>query len=68
MESRSEELLEVLGFLFLINMGTQTCTKCKQEKPLTEFGKGNNQNDLQYKCRICIKDCNAKRYKKEKQK
>lgn len=32
------------------------CTKCKVEKPLTKFGKGNGQDGLDYWC----KECNSK--------
>jgi hypothetical protein len=36
---------------------TKTCTRCKETKPLSEFGKNNATKD---KVHYCCKKCNAK--------
>lgn len=34
-------------------MKTKICTKCKNEKPLNQFCKGNDKDDLNYQCKKC---------------
>jgi hypothetical protein len=42
---------------------TKKCTKCKEHKPLTEFGKDKTRSDgLQYSCRACTKLTNKEWY------
>jgi len=54
-------------------MNKQVCTKCKIEKELTEFNKGNNKIGLHYRCKSCLKQYQEinknklKNYRKEYQ-
>lgn len=36
-------------------MKTKICTKCKIEKPVSEFYKGNDKDGFTYWCKICVK-------------
>jgi hypothetical protein len=41
----------------------KTCTKCKEEKPLTEFYKSRNLKDgYRYQCKVCVEEY-VRRYK-----
>lgn len=49
------------------NIETKTCTKCKIEKSLSEFNKGNDTGALTYWCKQCYKQY-QKQYKKNNNK
>jgi 5-methylcytosine-specific restriction endonuclease McrA len=43
----------------------KTCSCCKQSKPFAEFNKNKaNKDGLQYQCKVCTKEANAKSFKK----
>ncbi len=48
---------------------TQECTKCLQEKELTEFNQQSGaKTGYKYVCKQCIKEYNTARYNKNKSK
>lgn len=50
-------------------MKTKTCSRCKIEKSVTEFGKYKSSSDgLFSQCKACVKENNKRYYDKNKQK
>jgi 5-methylcytosine-specific restriction endonuclease McrA len=50
-------------------MTTKTCTKCKQEKDLTDFGKRTRSSDgINERCKSCVNESSRLTYAKDPQK
>ena len=49
-------------------ISTKTCSKCKQEKPFSEFNKGKDKFGLHVWCKECYSKWAAEHYKKNKDK
>lgn len=48
---------------------TKECTKCKQQQPLTQFGKKSNSKDgLNFVCKPCLKEISRIAYENNKEK
>ena len=48
-------------------MKTKICNKCKTEKILSQFNKGNDNDKLEYRCKLCVKEYHKKYYQIHKQ-
>jgi hypothetical protein len=49
-------------------VSTKVCSKCKEEKPLSDFNKRTpNKDGLQYQCKVCISKYGKQHYLKNKE-
>ena len=49
-------------------MKTKICSKCKKEKLIINFYKGNDNDELRYECKSCFKKSDKEYYKTHKEK
>ena len=48
---------------------TKVCSKCKEEKPITEFGKDKGRKDgRKYNCKVCRRESQKKYYEDNQEK